>query len=149
MSQEKAILIIDDDEDYGTALKLVLENNGYKVEQSLNVDDGFHAIDSTRPDLIILDVMMDRHTDGFDLCYRLKHDDLYKNIPVLIVTAVTEKTGFKFSPATDGEYLEADDYVAKPVPVAELLSRVNKLLRNSDASAKSRPPHVSKQRDGA
>ena len=140
MSQEKAILIIDDDEDYGMALKVVLENNGYKVRHSLNVDDGFRAIDSTRPDLIILDVMMDRHTDGFDLCYRLKHDDAYKDIPILMVTAVTEKTGFKFSPETDGEYLQADDYVAKPIPVAELLSRVNRLINNSITLAKPLTP---------
>ena len=80
------------------------------------------------PNLIILDVMMDKHTDGFEFCYNLKHDEECRKIPVLMVTAVTEKTGFKFSPETDGEYLQADDYVAKPIPVAELLSRVNKLI---------------------
>jgi DNA-binding response OmpR family regulator len=72
--------------------------------------------------------MMDKHTDGFDLCYSLKHDETCKQIPILMVTAVTDKTGFKFSPDTDGEYLQADDYVSKPIPVPELLSRVKKLL---------------------
>lgn len=72
--------------------------------------------------------MMDKHTDGFDLCYSLKHDEKYKNIPILMVTAVTNKTGFKFSPETDGEYLQADDYLAKPIPSAELLLRVKKLI---------------------
>jgi DNA-binding response OmpR family regulator len=128
MSEKKKILIIDDDKDYGEALKIVLESNGFKVLNVLNVQDGRKAIEKDRPALIILDVMMDKHTDGFDLCYSLKHDEKYKNIPILMVTAVTNKTGFKFSPETDGEYLQADDYVAKPIPASELLLRVKKLI---------------------
>ena len=128
MSKKKKIFIIDDDRDYGEALKIVLESNGYAVDHLLNIDDGRKAVETNRPNLIILDVMMDKHTDGFDFCYTLKHNEECKKIPILILTAVTEKTGFKFSPETDGEYLQADDYVAKPIPVAELLSRVNKLI---------------------
>jgi DNA-binding response OmpR family regulator len=125
---KKRILIVDDDQDYGDALRIVLENNGYEVNHVLNIRDGQKALEGERPNLIILDVMMDRHTDGFDLCYNLKHDEACRTIPIMMVTAVTEKTGFKFSPETDGEYLEADAYVAKPIPVAELLSRVNKMI---------------------
>ena len=128
MSEKKKILIIDDDKDYGEALRIVLESNGFAVDHVLNIDDGRETLEKSRPNLIILDVMMDKHTDGFDFCYDLKHDEECKKIPILMVTAVTEKTGFKFSPETDGEYLQADDYVAKPIPVAELLSRVNKLI---------------------
>jgi DNA-binding response OmpR family regulator len=125
---KKRILIVDDDQDYGDALRIVLENNGYEVNHVLNIRDGQKALEGEKPNLIILDVMMDRHTDGFDLCYNLKHDEACRTIPIMMVTAVTEKTGFKFSPETDGEYLEADAYVAKPIPVAELLSRVNKMI---------------------
>lgn len=128
MSEKKRILIIDDDMDYAEALRIVLENNGYAVDHAPNISDGRMSMERNRPDLIVLDVMMDKHTDGFEFCYSLKHDEECKRIPVLMVTAVTEKTGFKFSPETDGEYLEADDYVAKPIPVAELLSRVKKLV---------------------
>ncbi|HOS98618.1 MAG TPA: response regulator [Deltaproteobacteria bacterium] len=125
---KKKILIIDDDRDYGEALKIVLENNGYQVRHALNVKDGRSAIEGDPPDLIILDVMMEKHTDGFDLCADLKNDEACRLIPIIMVTAVTEKTGFKFSPATDGDYLQADDYISKPVPVTELLARVNRLL---------------------
>jgi len=128
MPEKKKIFIIDDDKDYGDALRIVLESNGYEVNHLLNIDDGRKAVEKNRPDLIILDVMMDKHTDGFEFCYSLKHDETCSTIPILMVTAVTDKTGFKFSPKTDGEYLQADDYVAKPIPVAELLSRVNKLI---------------------
>jgi two-component system, OmpR family, alkaline phosphatase synthesis response regulator PhoP len=128
MSEKKKILIIDDDKDYGEALKIVLGSNGFNVHHVLNIRDGRQAIETDKPELIILDVMMDKHTDGFDLCYNLKHDKACSDIPILMVTAVTNKTGFKFSPETDGEYLQADDYAAKPIPAAELLLRVKKLI---------------------
>ena len=127
-AMNKKILIIDDDRDYGDALKIVLESHGYTVTHALNIRDGRAVVESTPPDLIILDVMMEKHTDGFNLCSDLKNDDACSMIPIIMVTAVTEKTGFKFSPETDGEYLQADDYISKPVPVSVLLSRVNKLL---------------------
>jgi two-component system alkaline phosphatase synthesis response regulator PhoP len=128
MTEKKKILIIDDDKDYGDALRIVLESNGYAVDHVLNIDEGIKTTKEYRPNLIILDVMMDKHTDGFDFCYSMKHDEEFKHIHILMVTAVTEKTGFKFSPETDGEYLEADDYAAKPIGASELLSRVNKLI---------------------
>ncbi len=126
---KKKILIIDDDKDYGDALKIVLENNDYLVNHALNINDGRNFVENEPPDLIILDVMMEKHTDGFDLCADLKNDNVCRMIPIIMVTAVTEKTGFKFSPETDGEYLPADDYISKPVPVSELLARVNRLLQ--------------------
>ena len=128
MSEKKKILIVDDDKDYGEALKIVLSSKGYDVNHVLNVQDGRKSIEEVKPALIILDVMMDKHTDGFDLCHNLKNDEKYKNIPIIMVTAVTGKTGFKFSSETDGEYLQADDYVAKPVAASELLLRVKKLI---------------------
>ena len=109
-------MIVDDDQAYGEALKIVLSSNGYHVNHVLNVRDGRISVEEEQPALIIFDVMMDKHTDGFDFCHNLKNDDTYKHIPIIMVTAVTGKTGFKFSPETDGEYLQADDYVSKPVP---------------------------------
>ena len=129
MSDKKHnILIVDDDLDYGEALKIVLENQGYSIRHASNIRDGRAFIKEERPDLIILDVMMEKMTDGFNLCSELKNDNTCSTIPILMVTAVTDKTGFKFSPETDGEYLQADDYVSKPIPVSDLVARVKKLI---------------------
>jgi CheY-like chemotaxis protein len=86
------------------------------------------AITEKVPDLILLDVMMEKYDDGFNMCYDLKYDDRYRDIPVIIITAVTEVTGLKFSSETDDEYLEADDYVQKPISADELLTKVTRFI---------------------
>ena len=128
MNKPQKVLVIDDDPGFVTAMTPILESKGYKVEAAYDSKEAMEKIERLKPDLILLDIMMERLTTGFDLCYKLKHDPEMKKIPVLAVSAITEKTGFKFSPATDGEYFEADDYIEKPVKPADLLGRVEKLL---------------------
>ena len=123
------ILVVDDDPGFVTAIMPVLESKGYEVEAAYDSEDAIGKIEKLKPDLILLDIMMENLTSGFDLCYKLKHNPETKNTPVLVISAVTEKTGLKFSPATDGEYFEADDYVEKPVKPSDLLERVERLLK--------------------
>ena len=129
MDKPRNVLVIDDDASFVTAITPVLQSKGYKVEAAHNKKEAMEKIDGLKPDLILLDIMMEKLTDGFDICYKLKHDPEMKKIPVLAVSAVTKETGFRFSPATDGEYFEADDFVEKPVKPADLLERIEKLLR--------------------
>ena len=124
MTQEKKILIVDDDPDFAAAIQKILISANYYVDVAGNVEDGMKAIEEKKPDLILLDVMMEKYDDGFNMCHDLKHDDRYKEIPVIIITAVTEVTGLKFDPETDGEYLEADDYVQKPISAEALLTKI-------------------------
>lgn len=128
MNEEAKILIVDDDPAFVEATTAILKSGSYKVEAAYDKEEAMEKIKKEEPDLILLDVMMQRLDDGFTICYKLKHDPELKQIPVLIITGVTKKTGFKFSPQTDGEYLEADDYVDKPIKAADLLERVKKLL---------------------
>ena len=129
MSTPPNILVVDDDPNFVVVMKPVLESKGYKVDAAYNRQEAMEKLESFKPDLILLDIMMEKLTDGFDICYKLKHDPEMKNIPVLAVSAITEKTGFKFSPATDGEYFEADDYMTKPIKPSDLLELVEKLLK--------------------
>ncbi len=128
MTGSKKIIIVDDDRDYADAMRLVLENSCFDVRHALNIRQARDMITGDRPDLIIMDVMMEKHTDGFDFCSELKQDPSLSSIPVIIITSVTQMTGFKFSPETDGDYCLADDYAAKPIAMADLLSRIEKLL---------------------
>ncbi len=129
MARKEHILIVDDDANFVKAIRTILVSKGYGVESACNKTEAMEKIEGKRPDLILLDIMMEKLHDGFDICYKLKHDPEMKKIPVLAVSAITEKTGFQFSPRTDGEYFEADDYIEKPVKSVDLLKRIEKLLK--------------------
>jgi len=129
MNKPQKILVIDDDPSFVTAMTPVLESRGYQVEAAYNKKEAIEKIEKSKPDLILLDIMMERLTDGFDLCYKLKHDPELKKIPVLAVSAINKEVGFRFSPGTDGEYFQADDFVEKPVKPENLLERIEKLLQ--------------------
>jgi len=73
--------------------------------------------------------MMRHQTEGFDVTQNLRRNEQTKYIPILMVTSITQKTSFHFSPETDGEFLAVDDYVEKPIQPDDLLSRVEKLLK--------------------
>jgi len=128
MNMKAKILIVDDDLGYVRSIREVLESRQYSVEAAHDRESAMEKIKETKPDLILLDIMMDRLDDGLTICYKLKHDPELRKIPILTISAVTEKTGFKFSPATDGQDFEADDYIEKPVKPSELLKRIEKLL---------------------
>ncbi|HEV58905.1 MAG TPA: response regulator [Phycisphaerales bacterium] len=130
--QDAKILIIDDDPDISEAMTVVLESKNYQVRVARNSKEALDQLQSERPDLIILDVMMDTPQEGFALNRQLKGDPQYKDIPVLMVTAVKEKTGLDFkSEVGDETWLPVDDFIDKPVRPQDLLEKVGRLLNKS------------------
>jgi CheY-like chemotaxis protein len=127
-SRAKCILVVDDDADIVEALRTVLEASGYTVEAAASGTECLARVARRRPDLIILDVMMDKDTEGFHVSYQLKGDEATKAIPILMLTAIGKKFGYRFSPKKDEEYLPVEDFVEKPVEPRELLRRVEALL---------------------
>jgi len=128
MGGQKRVLIVDDDPDFASAIEKIVVSAGYEVETSGDVDQGMKAIERSRPDVVLLDVMMERFDDGFNMCRDIKQDDRYRDIPIIILTAVTEVTGLKFSPETDGDYLQAEALLQKPVSSDVLLDKIKELL---------------------
>lgn len=131
MKQAK-ILIVDDDPDIIEVMRLVLENQGYAVDSAGDGAEAMVQIKAARPDLIILDVMMNTIGEGFILSRELKKSSDYKDIPILMVTAVKERTGIDFKPsAGDESWLPVEDYLDKPVEPEVLLDKVRGLLQKS------------------
>ena len=118
------ILVVDDERSISEVISLYLTRAGYRVKIANDGQSALKELARQMPDLVVLDLMLPE-VDGLEITRRLR---AVGDTPIIMVTAVTEKTGFKFSPETDGEYLPADDYISKPVPVSELLARVNRLL---------------------
>ncbi|MEJ2550422.1 MAG: response regulator [Anaerolineales bacterium] len=132
------ILIIDDDPDIVTAVHMVLENAGYQVLDAANGKEGVKVIKEDRPNLIILDVMMDTATEGFQFALKLRNPDPasdyaeFKDIPILMLTAIHSTTPLKFEP--DIEYLPVELFVDKPIDPDDLLGKVEWLLEAQQVS---------------
>lgn len=125
----KKILIIDDDTDFVESTRAVLEAEGFKVVSACNKKQGMEQANEFLPDLIILDVMMDKMCDGFDLARSLKSEDQFKNVKIFMLTSVGEKTGFKYcGSAGDDAWLPIDDYAEKPLKPEDLIARIEKLF---------------------
>jgi CheY-like chemotaxis protein len=123
------ILVVDDDEDIRLAVQALLESRDYNVETAATKEEGLEKFTSVKPDLAILDVMMVSWQDGFELARELKKDPELKNVPILMLTGVENKTGFKFkSAAGDEEWLPVEGFLDKPVEPEVLLAEVEKLL---------------------
>ena len=126
---KKTILVIDDDEDIRLAVQTLLESRNYTVETAGTKEEGLEKFTSMKPDLAILDVMMVSWQDGFELARELKKDPDLKNVPILMLTGVENKTGFEFkSSAGDEEWLPVEGFLDKPVEPDVLLAEVEKLL---------------------
>ncbi|MHC4532422.1 MAG: response regulator [Planctomycetota bacterium] len=125
------IMIVDDDPDYIDVVKTILEREQYTVVTAGDKTEGMEKIMAEKPDLAILDVMMNAWQDGFEMSRQLKKDPQFKNMPVLMLTAVENRTGIGFkSTAGDPTWLPVDVFLDKPVEPEVLLSEVKKLLSN-------------------
>ncbi|MCP5492245.1 MAG: response regulator transcription factor [Chlamydiales bacterium] len=131
MSQKKRILLIEDEGDIASLLKLQAEFYGFMLHVEVDGINGFNAILREKPDLIILDIMLPGQ-NGYDVCRKIKNHPDIKHIPVIILSAKAEELNVIL-----GLELGADDYVAKPFSPKILFSRAKAILRRSKESEKS------------
>jgi len=130
MEKKAKILLVDDDADFVESTRIVLESKPYDVIVANNGDEGLRKARETRPDLIILDVIMPVK-DGFTAAEQLKKDPQLSRIPTIMLTAFAEKHAEASIPVSRGFTLEAEDYIEKPVAPEELLARVGKQLKKT------------------
>jgi CheY-like chemotaxis protein len=132
MSKGK-ILIVDDDPDLVEAMRLVLEGNGYECVHASNGTRALEALPKEKPDLIVLDVMMDDLTEGFHVAYKIRRPEpgieAFAKTPIIMLTAIGQRTGMKFDLQTDADYLPVNEFLEKPVQPKELLGKVEELLK--------------------
>jgi CheY-like chemotaxis protein len=123
------ILVIDDDVELTTTVKTVLESRGYIVNTANDRASGMEKAKTENPDLILLDVMMETHQDGFEMARELKKDPQSKDTPILMLTAIKEESGVDFkSVAGDPSWLPVDGFLDKPVTPKVLIDEIEKLL---------------------
>lgn len=128
-STNKTILIVDDDPDFLYQTKIKVENLGFDTITTDNQKEAEEIISGQKPDLAILDLMMDNEDSGFILSYRIKKK--YPDVPVIIATAVKSHTGRSFGLATDEEkrWIKADRYLDKNIRPDQLEREIKALLK--------------------
>lgn len=126
---KKTILIVDDDMDYLFQMKLKVQQFGFEVITAEGQKEAEHIIDTVRPDLAILDLMMETDDSGFILAYRIKRK--YPDVPIIIATAVTAETGMTFNIKADDnkQWIKADLYLDKGIRADQLQREIHKLLK--------------------
>jgi len=127
------LLLIDDDRDFVSMVKLILESKGYTVHTAVNAADAEATLDKgVRPDGIILDVMMSGKGEGLILARKMRKNSAYKDVPILMLTGMRQATGFqpvKDDPR-DPVFLPVDIYLEKPVLPETLLKNLEEMLAN-------------------
>ncbi len=130
----KKILLIDDDKDLVRNLQQVFTSNNYAVAHAHRAADGLRTVLSFRPDVIILDVMLETDTGGFEFVYQLRdkrENSRYKehmNTPIVLLTGINQATNFRFSLNEQASFLpETSAIFTKPAPIEALLAKVREL----------------------
>ena len=128
MEEKKAkILIVDDEPDMVEMLRVMLENASYEVVSAYDGKEGIATAKQEKPDVVVLDLMMPE-MNGFDACKEMKNDPDLKDIPVLVLTAISQKLSATKYARDQGLGLLSDDYIDKPVDPNVLLSRIETLM---------------------
>ena len=138
-SRESAtkVLVVDDDPDVVDYVRHVLEKQQFSVATAGGAEEAMGKVESEKPDLIVLDVMMPRGIEGFHFAWdlRARPEPEYRSIPIIVLSAIHDTTSMRFYPDQSdgvygpGEYLPVEDFIDKPVEEQRLLHAVERALR--------------------
>ena len=127
MTDQKRILVVDDEPDFCSIVQGNLEKEGFIVEVAYDGNEGLAKVRSNPPDAIVLDVMMPEK-DGYAVCKEIKEDEKLADIPIVMLTAVASHvTSTRYS-HYDGMSMEADDYLPKPASAEDITQSLKGLL---------------------
>ena len=123
------ILIIDDDNDFAEATKVILVSRNYEVISADNTKVGLLLLENENPDLLILDMMMENKAAGFIVSRQVRKNPKLQKLPILVFTSMREQTGFFFpGEAKNDIFLPVNEFLEKPAQPEILLEKVEKLL---------------------
>ncbi len=123
----KNILVVDDEPSILLSLEFLMKQEGYKVHTATNGEEALEAVRETKPNLILLDVMMPKR-DGFEVCQLIRANPEWKDTLIIMLTAKGREVDQE-----KGLALGADDYITKPFATRELVKKVKMILGDEAA----------------
>lgn len=129
MENPKKILIIDDNPDFLFTMETFLKRNGFETLTAEDGQKGLELTEKERPDLILLDIMMESVYSGLGVCKEIRVNPELKNIPIIGISAIGDEMGIRLGKWGDDDYFSVDEYFEKPVDYDKLLERIKTRLK--------------------
>jgi len=126
MADEKIVLLVDDDDELVEVMTTILEVENYKVYRAENGRQAFELLQNIKPNLIVMDVMMETINDGIETAQKLKADDKFNKIPIIMLTNVNKELPLNIS--SDESFLPVELFLEKPLVPTTFLVNVKKLI---------------------
>ncbi len=123
----KRILIIDDDKDFRFSTRMILENEGFEVEEAVSGEEGLKKAEEFKPDLFIVDLMMETWSAGFDLINKLRDNENFKNTPMIMLSSVDLQSQYDFLEVEAAKGINIVE--KKPLAPDALLKYIKALLK--------------------
>jgi CheY-like chemotaxis protein len=122
------VLIVDDDPDFHTTVRSFLQPAGYSILSAYSEREGLELARREKPDVILLDIIMQTTTDGFDFCREARRDPYIKHTPILGISAIQKVSGIHYPPDIAADLFPVDAYLSKPVTPERLLAELKRLI---------------------
>lgn len=120
------ILVVDDDPDFLSICRTILEAEAYQVVEAANGDQALELMHRDKPDLVLLDVMMSTTLEGVDVCRELRSDPDLKDVPIIMISSIaTSEYAAEFP---DEEHIPIDTWISKPIQPAVVLNIVKRFV---------------------
>jgi len=136
MAGKARVLVIDDDADVLATTRLFLESRGYEVLVAAGPEQGMHELESGKPDVVVLDIMMPHSTEGFHWLWNVRRhtDKAIREVPVVVVSSIHQTTPMRFREGEadeTGDYLPAQAFLDKPVDPDQLAAKIDALVNKT------------------
>jgi CheY-like chemotaxis protein len=136
MTRNLKILFVDDDRDFLKAQSAFFGSRGFTVFTADTRESAMTTLETETPDVIVLDLMMEHYDSGFTLGHRIRQDERFQNVPILMLSGVASMTGHKFGGELDGlkRWSKLDAFLDKPITGKQLLRAIEERVEQAPSA---------------
>lgn len=127
MADNIRVLLVDDDPDFIEANTIILEASGFEVLTASSGAEGMRRVEEDKPDIVVLDVMMENTDEGFAVARNIRRK-LHSDVPIIMLTSVSQATGYTYKPEEHPDFFPVDLFLEKPVPPTTLVQKIRDQL---------------------